>query len=174
MSNKKKIGDILLINYNDSTFMKTCRETKALILDARNGGKSRNTATSSDNLAAAFDTRYKLVPQLSVKPGETPEEFIAKAKPIAKIIKKMVNDGNSVIITTFSPNLLKIIGFLVQKEESRTRIFYRWENNDSGESGIYVLSKQKEEEIMEKLELLCERYGNFQDSGTTENVNTYF
>lgn len=147
------MGKVLLISYNDAEFMKLCEENKGIaIVDTRKTGWSQNSAVSSEALAAKFGKRYFRKPELSLEQGMKTTEYLETALPVIEKIRQVVIAGYSVVITTWSPSLLKILGALLLDGDRQPTVLLKWENTLTKQSGVSIQRKLQREEIIERIE----------------------
>lgn len=157
-----KLGDVLLVSYNDSKFIGLCRENcGAFIIDARLKGYSQNKAVSSDALKSAFEGRYALMPELALVENDTAKEYVLKATvPVMKIVNAL-KQGFSVIITNYNSSLLKVIGHLIMSVKPEVRVFLKWENAETDTEGMSRQRPMSEKEFEARLEKLVENTRGF-------------
>lgn len=139
-NNNNKIGKVLLISYNESSFLETVREnTGAGLVDARKDGWSRDESLKAEALKAEFGKRYKHAPELSVKAGEALSEYLARIKATIKTIKVKIESGKGIIVTHWDVKFLKLLGAIII-DAIGTDVLLQWSNAESNEGGI---SKQR-------------------------------
>lgn len=147
------MGKILLISYNDAEFAKICDEWKgAGIVDTRKTGWSQNSAVSAEALSAKYEGRYFQKPAFTPEKGMDVEEYYKATMKDIAIMRKCAIAGYSLIVTSWSPSLLKIIGALLLDGDRQIPVILKWENSENKQSGLSPQRRMPREELYERIE----------------------
>lgn len=159
------LGNVLLCPYHHSGFKAYCeRNPGTFVLDARLSGKSSDPQFDTRALSETIgEERYKLLPDLAPKPGDTEESFVKHlALPVARI-GRALELGVSVIVTGYNSSLLKVIGHYIMKTKPEARAWLAWEID--GKTGASRQRPMDAEELTARVKKLLEPCQEF--SATT-------
>lgn len=158
-------GQVLLMNYNDSSFIETAeKKLGSGIMDIRESGFSNDPTKTAEALKAKFGARYMHEDKYAIVFGDDENVIMDKIANLVSKIVEITDKGVGVILIHNDTALLKLIGHFLSITATIT--WMRWTQNEKPrESRQRVLSAEDEEIRLKKL---VESYNKTHEDGNKE------